>query len=67
MIYRRKISVHEVRKRGEESFSKKSGLEEIILDYPKPGQAAAQQKNMRHMFFMLSKLIAMIFKWLQLP
>lgn len=66
MIYRRKICVHEVRKLGEETFSKKSGLEEIILDRPKPGKAATQQKNIRPMFFLLSKLIAMIFKWLQL-
>ena len=39
----RKLSVHEVHRHGEETYSKKSRLEEIILDPPKPD--SAQQEN----------------------
>ncbi len=66
MIYRRKTSVQEIHQRGEETFSKKKELEEIIVDLPKPREVATQQKNMDQMFLMLSKLIAMIFKCLEL-
>ena len=39
----RKLSVHEVHRHGEETYSKKSRLEEIIPDPPKPD--SAQQEN----------------------
>ena len=65
-IYRRKISVHEVHKRGEETYRKKSGLEETILDFPKPPEQAAQPKNIGIVFLLLSQLIAMNFEWLKL-
>ena len=65
MIYR-KWSVHEVHRHGEEACSKKIGLEEIILDSPKPAGAAAQQKNLWSVFILLSKLIAMNSEWLGL-
>ena len=65
-IYQRKLIVHEVHKLGEETYSKKSGLEEIMVDFPKPPEQATQRINIGLMFILLSKLIAMDFEWFEL-
>ncbi len=66
IIYERKFTVHEVHILGEETFSKKKGLEEIYVDSPKPPEQATQRINIGLMFILLSKLIAMDFEWLGL-
>lgn len=65
MIYR-KLSVHEVHRHGEETCSKKVGLEEIILDPPKPEEQATQQEILLPKFILLSQLLAMSFEGLAL-
>ena len=65
-IYRRKTYVHATYIRGEETFSNKRGLEEVIVDFPKPPAEAAQPKNILPMFLLLSQLIAMNVEWLEL-
>lgn len=60
----RKFSLQEEHRHDEETYSKKSGFEEIIFDRPKP--LVVQQENNVPKFILLSQLIAMNFKWLEL-